>query len=533
MTSRISLSIQKCLATLLAVFFVVLVAPLAAQAQAVLEIIDVNTKDATADNPVVRVYFSARNPDGSTLSGIKAENLTLQAKSVKLADEEEAAVDFHAVEYISKELKAFKAGDQPVAVVVVFPIARDYIEEFYGIRNNVATFIGQFRPEDWVGYVAYDSNARRPEIATGPNINALSEQIAALKETEVIEPNLYAALPAAINALKNIEGAKQKYLVVVSNAEGAVSGDDAAATKQIGRATAMMKEANVRPIIVGYTPDGPDELTWRKWLKQLSLAGGTYTEATALEELPSAMTRVYDQIFQAYILEVVLDLSDHEKYWLPSGKYNWTVTAKIGSQELKSSMEAGFDVGGRPPFPWLKWILIGLGALVGALLLILIIVKIARRKPAEETVAGPVATPVPQQPQEFRCEVCNKVIPEQLYNFRGEFCMSGAQPNCPYYQMPDHGRLTVTKGPLADITFFIKEEVTTIGKDIANSVALVDASVSKKHAAIKVDDANRYEIRDFGSTNGTYINGEKIQRMFLKDGDTITFGTVEMQFRLK
>lgn len=517
MTSRISLTFHKSIAATLAFLCVALLGPFSAQAQAVLEVVDVNTKDA----PKVQVYFSARNPDGSPISGLKAEDVSL------LVDNEAPPLD-------SKELKAFKDGDQPVAVVVVFPIAKDYIEDFFGIRSNVSTFIGQFRPVDWVGFVAYDSNARPPEIGTGPNIQAVAEQVTSLKNSDVIQPNLFGAIVPAIGALKNIEGVKQRYLVVVSNAEGAVVGDDAAAAKAVRKLQGLMKENGIRPVIVGYTPDGPEELTYRKWLKQLALAGGTYTEATAIEELPSAMSRVYDQIFQQYILEAAIDLSDPEAFWLPEGKYNWTVSTKVGSQELKSSAKAGWDPGEKPASMWwLYYIVYPLIGLLVAFVLIFIIVKIARRKKPEAeapVMAGPAA---PAAPTEFRCEVCNKVIPEQLYNFRGEFCMSSAQPDCPYYQMPDHGRLTVTKGPLADITFFIKEEVTTVGKDIANSVALVDASVSKKHAAIKLDTGNRYEIRDFGSTNGTYVNGEKIQRMFLKDGDTITFGTVELEFRLK
>ncbi len=64
-------------------------------------------------------------------------------------------------------------------------------------------------------------------------------------------------------------------------------------------------------------------------------------------------------------------------------------------------------------------------------------------------------------------------------------------------------------------------------------VLLKDPTVSKKHAAIKVEEGNRYELRDFSSTNGTRVNGEFIQRKFLKDGDRLNFGEVEVEFTLK
>ncbi|PJB42843.1 MAG: hypothetical protein CO108_10970, partial [Deltaproteobacteria bacterium CG_4_9_14_3_um_filter_63_12] len=184
---------------------------------------------------------------------------------------------------------------------------------------------------------------------------------------------------------------------------------------------------------------------------------------------------------------------------------------------------------------WLIWMIAGIaGGLLFLVLFIVIIIKaLKRRKQRVQEAPMMMMSEQPQQQQDFKCETCGKTIPDKLYGFRGEFCMSGGKPDCPYYQMPDNGRLTITRGPLADVTFFIKEEMVTIGSLIDNSVALVDNSVSKKHAAIKVDDANRYEIRDFGSTNGTYVNNDRVQRMFLKDGDVIKFGSVEMTFTLK
>ena len=65
-----------------------------------------------------------------------------------------------------------------------------------------------------------------------------------------------------------------------------------------------------------------------------------------------------------------------------------------------------------------------------------------------------------------------------------------------------------------------------------NDLLLEDNSVSKRHAGIKIDEM-RYELADFGSTNGVYVGGVKITKQFLKDGDVIQIGNTEMQFRLK
>jgi len=56
--------------------------------------------------------------------------------------------------------------------------------------------------------------------------------------------------------------------------------------------------------------------------------------------------------------------------------------------------------------------------------------------------------------------------------------------------------------------------------------------VSRKHCAILIEESSA-AIEDCGSTNGTFLNGEKIQqRRELKDGDQIKIAIFEMQVRL-
>ncbi len=486
--------------------------PSLAAAQSVLEIIDINTKEA----PKVSIFFSARQANGQPIGGLKAENISL-------------LIEQDAPPLTTKGLRSFKEGDRPVAVVFVFPIAKDYIEEFFGIRTNIANTIRLMRPVDFVGAVAYDSGAQTFNMVTGADIGGLADTIQSIPNTEVIEPSMFGSLPPAVGILRNLEGVKQKYIVLVSNAEGSIVGDPKESARRISMFQQSVKDAGIRPLIVGYTPDGPDDLTYRNWLKQLSMAGGTYTEATSRDDLPQALQQVYDQIFLQYILDAEVDLSGD--YWLEEGKYTFTVQAKVGSMDLKASDKAPWPTI-KKSYAWIWWLVLSIvGGLVLLIGLIIIIKKIANRR--SDDPEAPIYQAQGEQPQEYRCETCGKQIPESLFGFRGEFCLVGGVPDCPYYQMPDQGKLQITKGQLADTTFFIKKEITTIGSFLENDVALVDKSVSKKHAAIKMDEGKRYEIRDFGSTNGTYVAGERIQRKFLRDGDILTFGNIEVVFKLK
>ena len=63
-----------------------------------------------------------------------------------------------------------------------------------------------------------------------------------------------------------------------------------------------------------------------------------------------------------------------------------------------------------------------------------------------------------------------------------------------------------------------------IGRSSDLDMVLVEDMVSRKHAKI-VTDEKGVAIQDLGSTNGTFVNGEKIRKVDLKDGDRILIGT--------
>ncbi len=72
-----------------------------------------------------------------------------------------------------------------------------------------------------------------------------------------------------------------------------------------------------------------------------------------------------------------------------------------------------------------------------------------------------------------------------------------------------------------------------MGKDANNAIIIKDNTVSKRHAGILIKDGKRYELHDFGSSNGTFINERRIQKQFLKDGDVIKLGETEIIFSLE
>src|SRR5215510_6541582 len=77
-------------------------------------------------------------------------------------------------------------------------------------------------------------------------------------------------------------------------------------------------------------------------------------------------------------------------------------------------------------------------------------------------------------------------------------------------------------------TYELKVDKTTVGRVSDNAFEIPEASVSSHHAEILLR-GSEVVIRDLGSTNGTFINGEKITEAVLKPGQTLRFGTVELR----
>ncbi|MEM1071184.1 MAG: FHA domain-containing protein, partial [Planctomycetota bacterium] len=67
-----------------------------------------------------------------------------------------------------------------------------------------------------------------------------------------------------------------------------------------------------------------------------------------------------------------------------------------------------------------------------------------------------------------------------------------------------------------------------IGRETSSDIQLIDSEASRSHAEIRVAQDGKCELFDLGSSNGTQINGEKVQRKVLHSGDRIEIGSTMM-----
>ena len=90
--------------------------------------------------------------------------------------------------------------------------------------------------------------------------------------------------------------------------------------------------------------------------------------------------------------------------------------------------------------------------------------------------------------------------------------------------------LLVKRGPNAGSTFLLQSDATSVGRNPDSDVFLDDVTVSRAHAVIERRDSDAFFVRDIGSLNGTYVNGEQVDETKLASGDEVQIGMFKLMF---
>lgn len=89
-------------------------------------------------------------------------------------------------------------------------------------------------------------------------------------------------------------------------------------------------------------------------------------------------------------------------------------------------------------------------------------------------------------------------------------------------------KIVVVSGPNRGATYFLDDGETIFGRAAENQVVLASTQVSKKHCAI-VYQNKKAELRDLGSSNGTFVNGVLTKKKLLTNHDRVSVGPFVME----
>lgn len=91
------------------------------------------------------------------------------------------------------------------------------------------------------------------------------------------------------------------------------------------------------------------------------------------------------------------------------------------------------------------------------------------------------------------------------------------------------GRYIQVKGPERTLLIPLGNEAIHIGRGLSADLHLDESSVSRRHAII-VPRPSRARVLDDRSSNGTFVNGRRIQQADLADGDVIMLGRIMLRY---
>src|SRR5256714_7521518 len=89
-------------------------------------------------------------------------------------------------------------------------------------------------------------------------------------------------------------------------------------------------------------------------------------------------------------------------------------------------------------------------------------------------------------------------------------------------------KLVLLSAGMAGRSHELKVDKTTIGRVEDNTFPIIEPSVSSHHCEILLRGSD-VVVRDLNSTNGTFINGEKVTETVLKPGQILRLGQIEMR----
>jgi len=98
-------------------------------------------------------------------------------------------------------------------------------------------------------------------------------------------------------------------------------------------------------------------------------------------------------------------------------------------------------------------------------------------------------------------------------------------------QVPSGASVLVASGFYEGLEIAIDREWVVIGRGRSADLVIAEPTISRAHAAVGYDEEGFF-VEDLGSTNETRVNGARIERQRLKDGDRVQMGKLVVEVTL-
>jgi Mg-chelatase subunit ChlD len=479
------------------------------------------------DWPSVRMIVRATDGAGRPISGIRAEHLVarigdLEARidDVRPLQGSADGLDIVLVIDASGTMRGTPIEDARRAAVdlLVGAMADD--------RFGVLTF------NDDVTIVAdLDEDRDATEAAISGLVTGGNQSV------------LYKTVIEAIRLLRENGRRGRSAIVVVSDGH-----DESLGVYTLEDCIREARESDIPVFGLGLVQDAGEKRYLDVLLKMSERTGGRFTQVTSTGDLSGLYREIYTQLRQLYMIQ--LSAAD-----VLLGGRQYGVEINVTHEGRVGRAMATLVAPPPPPVPetefeeqpessWLRWA-IPMGLAITLVLLLGIWRYRRRGSPGKESgtaspTNGKTSTAATIRP--VPTSVANTLVSENSAataakadavepatappsRKRGETVVVQTRP-----QVWAH--LIGAAGPHADAELALWGEAVTVGSRPGNDIVLQDDAVSGQHAIIARDNSI-VVLTDRDSTNGSFVNSQRVSKLELADGDRIQLGSFEYVFRLR
>jgi hypothetical protein len=405
-------------------------------------------------------------------------------------------------------LGTYAATGSPIDMVVLVQVTSDFTEALPMIDDSLdRDLLGKLSDRVKVGVVGFGDAASVPKLVPAKQLRG---KVSLASDGSTGDPALSDAIDRALIVLKKIDPDARKMIVVIGDGRDAAADHD-----RVTRTAERAAKEGVRIHTIAYSPaDLRRPLLVLGELAKRSLGTlrwpGQGRKPTS-DSWTEAFSQLAGEIDKQYVLTFFApadeDLAGKKLHIVTVGRTE-TSSNDVKIPELAAGVAASVADQSSGGHHVLRWLAIIGGVIVG-LIVVLGLVGFAMTKRGPPRPPGqPMAMPMPMP---GKLQTLAPVAPGLLPNGR---------------PIP---ALLITTGPRTGERMLLRHGFT-IGKQPGSDLLIEDGYTSSQHAQITMDPNGSCHLYDHNSTNGTFVNNQRITAAPLVHGTMIKIGSTELRF---
>lgn len=420
--------------------------------------------------PNLRGYVTVLGNNGAPITGLAKENFKVYENKTN--------------EVSASKAQTLDASGYGVAIAIVIQSSGTMAPVMEDIKKAAAGFLGTLGEKDQAAIVVYSDKV---EIASPMGDKGAAANAVNKMDNPGFQKLLWDGVAQALGQFSAPKLPAARAIIVIGD------GGDAGSSAGPDSLVADAKKKRIPVFAIGHSETGDQDL---EYLKNFAVSAtgieAAYVPAPQATDFPSAFSKIQTMIMKQWVVEWKADDIESD-----TKTYPVEIEMQLGDVKLRGS--------GEVTTPLVK----------DYTKLIVILVIVVLLLAAIGGVIWWKTRPPPPEAKIF-CPVCKN---EQMKDWDVcLFCLKNAKAT-----------LLATKGPSTGKRYPLVGKTVKVGKGPENAIKIFDASVSTNHCGIQVD-GTKFEVVDLGSSNGTFVNGKRTQKRFLKNGDVLTLGNSELRF---